>query len=352
MKVPAPRKLSNGDWYIYLRLDGVGIPVQAEKKEECVKQATAIKYLYKHGEYDPNKGKKVEHGQNGYTLAKLIDSYIEKYSPVLSPSTVRGYGIIRRNRFKAYMDKTAKSIDYQKMVNDELKTASPKTVKNAWGLVSAALKDSGTAVPPVRCAPAPVKELPFLQPEEIGPFLQAIEGDRTETVLLLELNGLRYSEVRALTPDKVNIKMGTITVSGSVVPGPDHQWTAKQTNKNKTSSRTVPIMIPRLKQLLSRSDGLSPSVIQIHPLVCQKRSYAACRQAGITPVSNHDLRRSFVSLCCHLGVPEEQCMLWGGWSDFQTMRKHYVKIANSRKSSSTRKVETFFAKLKMQTFVN
>lgn len=73
------------------------------------------------------------------------------------------------------------------MVNAELKTMSVKTVKNAWGLVHAAVSDKGFPVPDVKFPQVPIKDIPFLQPEEIIPFCDAIRGDMAEIVVLLEL---------------------------------------------------------------------------------------------------------------------------------------------------------------------
>lgn len=151
-----------------------------------------------------------------------------------------------------------------------------------------------------------------------------------------------YSEVRALTDKSIDLQAGTIRVSGSVVPGPDHKFTEKDTNKNKSSTRTVPILIPRLKTILSCLDCPLSEKVQIHSLVTQRHAEAACRRAGITIVGNHDLRRSFVSLCFFLNIPEEQVMAWGGWSDYYTMHKTYRKIAEKTKDESAEKVLRFY----------
>ena len=43
MKVPEPRRLGSGTWYIQLRLGGVSIPVSAATAPECKRQAALIK---------------------------------------------------------------------------------------------------------------------------------------------------------------------------------------------------------------------------------------------------------------------------------------------------------------------
>ena len=43
MKVPEPRKLKSGTWFIQLRLGGESIPVSALTRSDCIKQAQLIK---------------------------------------------------------------------------------------------------------------------------------------------------------------------------------------------------------------------------------------------------------------------------------------------------------------------
>ena len=36
MKVPKPRKLASGTWFVQMRLDGESVPVSAATRTECV----------------------------------------------------------------------------------------------------------------------------------------------------------------------------------------------------------------------------------------------------------------------------------------------------------------------------
>ena len=57
----------------------------------------------------------------------------------------------------------------------------------------------------------------------------------------------------------------------------------------------------------------------------------------------HGLRRSFASLAYHLRWSELETMRVGGWSDFQTMRKIYTKLAAQDESEAARKMERFYS---------
>lgn len=337
MKVPKPRKLKSGTWFLQLRLNGVSIPVTGRTEAECANNASLIKAEHKTGKRQISKDKTT------VTLDKLLTDYITKYEKVLSPSTIRGYESIRKNRFPDYIGKPVKRIKWQEMINTELETKSEHTVKNGWGAITVAMRDAGIPVPPVKLAKVPVHELPYLTPDEIKLFLKAAEGDKAEIEMLLELHGLRESECMYVVRNNgINLKRHEINITGAVVPGKDHKFIEKETNKNYTSTRTVPIMIPRLEELVKyhQSNGIpikthSASALLSHVNKC-------CERAGVTQVGNHGLRRSFSTLCFSKGIPILQVQAWGGWKDYQTLYRHYIKIIDEDKAKNKKTVTDFF----------
>ena len=181
------------------------------------------------------------------TMNDIITTYITKYEKVLSPATIRGYESSRKNRFKDYMDKPISKIDWQQMINEELAIKSEHTVKNGWGLVTVSMEDAKLPVPSVKLAQVPVNELPFLDTKELKKFLKAAEGDKAEIEMLLELHGLRESEcMYVVRHNGIDLKHNVINIKGAYVPDKNHKYVEKKTNKTKKSTRTMPIMIPRL----------------------------------------------------------------------------------------------------------
>ena len=183
------------------------------------------------------------------TVDAALEAYI-KSRELLSPSTLRGYEAIRRTRFKAISDKDINAVDWQNAINAEAKLCSPKTIKNAWGLFSSALKSAGVDPGEVTLAQVASKDLPWLDYEQIKTFLEAVKYEPCELGALLELHSLRRSEIYALTAADVDLAKGLIRVEGAAVLDADNNLTQKDTNKNETSRRTVPIMIPRLREML------------------------------------------------------------------------------------------------------
>lgn len=337
MKVPEPKKLPSGNYNIMLRLGGENISITRSTATECRSEARLVK-----SEYLAGKRKKITTEAKEMTLRGVQERYVSKYEKTLSPSTVRSYKIYYQQRFKDYQNKKLPDIDFQKMINDELEEKSQKTVKNAWGLVRPALEDIGYPVPSVKLAAVPVNEIPFLQPEEILPFCEAIKGRSYEIPCLLMLHGLRLSEVRGLDWKNVDLTTNTITIKEARVRGENGNVT-KNTNKNKSSSRTVPIMIPQLVTALNAVTDKSGSVACTDGGTLLDDVKRACKRAGVTEVSCHGLRHSFASLCYFLkDIPDRQIMLWGGWASSATLHKIYIRLTEKGQTDAKDSFTAFF----------
>ena len=341
MKDPKVRRLPSGNYNCRVQVNGETISITRATEMDCKNEARLLKAEAKAG-----KRNRIYQTAQDKTLAELETEYVKANRAVLSPATVRSYLSYINHRFKGYSCKSVKFIRWQNMINDELQIVSEKTVRNAWGLASASLKAAGLPVPNVKLAQCPVNEIPFLQPDEILKFCETIHGKPYETAALLMLHGLRLSEACGLMWGNIDTKHNTITVRGAMVRGPEG-LKLKQTNKNSTSSRTLPIMIPRLKELLSVAESMDPSetIVKTNPSNLLENVKRACRKAGITETTCHGLRHSFASLCYRTpGVSERQVMQWGGWSNIQTMHKIYIRIAAKDETAAAKAVQDFFRK--------
>lgn len=340
MKIPEPKKLKSGTWFIQLRLtasDGkrVSVPVSAATKKECIRAAELIKAEHR-------SGRKVVQRADDRTLGEVIDEYIALRRPVVSPSTIRGYCTIRRCRFAGCIDSAVSSIDWQEAINLEASLCSAKTLKNAWGLVSSSLKRTGMNVPDVRLPQIARPEISWIPPEKIHDFLAAIEGESCEVGALLALHSLRRSELFALTWDSVDLQRGIIKVAGAVVPDEHHQFVHKQTNKTVSSRRNIKIMIPRLWALLREAYTQGKPVMSGSLNTLTHRIARCCEAHGLPRVTTHGLRHSFASLGCALGIPEAEIASTGGWSDISTVHKIYEHYSEYQHLQAASKMEDFF----------
>lgn len=326
ISVPRPRQLPSGTWFGQLEYRGNRSSVSAPTEAEWYTKARAIKL----GLIEASKSKA------GKSLRSLLRAYIDENSAVLSPSTIRGYEITYNNRFKSYMDRDAAAINYQAMVNDEAKLVAPKTVINAWALVSPALKAARLPVPEINKPAVAETDEDFLDYEQIRVFLAAVRDQRVELAALLALHGLRTSEFLDL--DVSQITEEGIAIQGATVPDKNNKLVHKDTNKNKKSRRTVPIIIPRLLELLPPSG----KAVTMHPSTIRTHLEKVCESAMLPVCTAHDLRRSFASLAYHLKWDELTTMRLGGWSNVQTVNKIYRKLAEADKNADIEKMRQFY----------
>lgn len=340
MKIPQARELPSGSWFIRVQVDGKTVSITKNTEAECIAEASALKARVKEA------GK-----HSGKTLSKAIDAYIADRENVLSPSTIRGYKAIQRLRFKTAMSRRIDSItpaQWQKLVNLEARQCSAKTLKNAWGFISSVIFDATGKKVTVRLPQVVANDLPFLTAEQIPIFLDAIKGNFCETAILLGLSSLRRSEIMAVRWEDIDLDAGCIYVHGSAVIDADGNLIHREENKNTSSRRTVPFLIPQLRAIVEAADKNTDYVVNCNPNTIWNCTNKACRAAGLPEIGVHGLRRSFASLAYHLGLSEEVTMRAGGWSDIYTMRKIYTKISEKDMVDQGQKYESFFANLNSQ----
>lgn len=331
IKVPEPKQLPSGSWRIYLAAEKQS--VTEATKDRCIAKAKALRAGF------AEQQKKLP----SLTWTKAIDNYISDRSESLSPETVRGYRIIQRNRFQGVMQKPMSvPVNWQAEINNSLSGLSDKTVKNSWGLMTAIMQTNGLPVPRVLFPVKKKSERNFLDPQQIITFCEAAKGDTCEMPILLGLHSLRMSEIKALRfPDSFNLKDECIIVSGAVVRDEHNKPVFKTRNKTSSSERVVPIMIPRLKELLEAYSGEERAVSQT-PSTINKHIHAIARKAGLTDITEHCLRHSFASLGYHLRLSENEVMSMGGWSDSSTVHNIYLHLAQRDKLKATNKMAKFY----------
>ena len=330
MKVPKARKMSSGNWFIQLRLGGRSIPVVAATERACTRDALAVKAAWLAEKRLPEAAPEPE-----CTLTKAIDHYIEAKSRTLSPSTIRGYRAIQKHRFQSTMVRRLDQIgegEWQGLINAECALAAPKTVKNAFNFLCTVIKfETGREIgrDHITLPSVPPSDTAFLQPEEIKVFVREIKDNRVAVAALLALSSLRISEISALRWENIPEDPKFIRVAGAVVRGEDATWVHKKQNKNRTSTRNVPIIIPELLEAIKRDRKPSGPIMDYDQDTLRENVHKVCQRNQLTDVTVHGLRHSFASLAYHLQIPEKIAMEIGGWADPGTMHQIYTHIAQS-----------------------
>lgn len=338
MKVPEPRKLKSGTWFIQMRLNGVSVPVSAPTAKECRDTAQLIKAEHR-------AGRRAVGGKSDLTMRQAIDKYIKAKQNSLSPSTVRGYRTIQRNYFKAYMDVPLKNIsNWQAVYDSEEGHLASKTRNNAFSLLSSAVEHSTVQKrPKIDKVPTVTKPREFLDYQEILSFVETIKGKPWEAEALLALHSLRASELLDLTWEDIDFNKGIIRVRGATVPDENEKFVHKDTNKTEESTRSVPIFIPRLLELLKQRKSAGQRIRYYkRTRNLSEAIKTVCKENKLPEVTLHGLRHSFASLCLHLKIPEDVTMRLGGWSDYMTVHKIYTHISKRDMRQHTVDLQDFF----------
>lgn len=340
MKIPEPVKVGKDRFRIRLRLDGVNKYVYGSTKAECKHEAALIKSEYKTGKRTMKKA-------DTPALKNAIDAYIDERKKTISPSTITGYKRIRDGRFKKYMDTPIGELrdQWQKIIDEESALCSPKTLKNAFYFVKSVYKRNDLSIPSNVTLPGPINNSKgWLDYEQITTLVESVKGTKWELLVLFGLHSLRRSEIMALDWKNIDLKREEFHVKGAVVKDYDGNYVFKESNKNESSQRTIPFLIPELKTALNAvpEDERKGRVININGNSILYEVNKACRAAGVPEVGTHGLRHSFASLAEHMGLPKKVTMYLGGWSDDHTMDKIYTHVAPKDQLIGVDKIRGFF----------
>ncbi|MBP5223862.1 MAG: hypothetical protein J6Z35_11990, partial [Lachnospiraceae bacterium] len=239
------------------------------------------------------------------------------------------------NSFPAYMGQDPSSINYQRMVSEDSVRYSAKTIANAWRLVTVSLKYSKLPVPEVALPRIVRKEKEFLDFDQIKTFISAARGDECEIYMLLALHSLRLSELLALNAG--SFRGDVIHVRGAKIRSKDGME-LRDLNKTDLSRRDVPIMIPRLKELIPQTSFPlvhSCGMINDHiEKICTKNNPPKC--------TCHSLRHSFASLAYHLRWTEKSTMQLGGWSTTDVVHEVYTHLSSKDLNNDVQKMIDFY----------
>lgn len=280
------------------------------------------------------------------TVANAVDRYLDIREAVLSPSTMRGYVGLRRCYFGGYfgqislreLDSTAVQVWVSDLV---IKGLSPKTIRNAHGLLAVTLDvfapDLNLKVKlPARKKP----ELYCPSDEDVKMLLRHIDGTELEIAVLMAAFGpLRRGEICALT-DK-DIKGHMVNVSKSMVRKPHSGWEVKEP-KTYGSYRTVEM--PDF--VIDKVKGIKGRIVKATPDQITNRFNRAVKATGLPHFRFHDLRHYSASIMHAIGVPDQYILQRGGWSSDNVMKAVYRNTIDLETARQTKKINQHFEKLK------
>lgn len=335
MKIPKARQLPSGAWFCRVRVDGQDIAITRATEKEAIAEAMASKSGIKEAARQPQRK----------TVKQAINDYIDARRNILSPATIRGYARIRDNRFASMMNKDISTItqeQWQRAVNAEARNYSAKTLTNSWRFLASVIHESTGKKITVRLPQIVHNPRPWLTPEQILIFVEAIKGTSIEIPALLALSSLRSSELLDLKWTDIDLDAKTILVSGAAVVDEEGNLIHKIENKNSSSRRTVPI-IPPLEAALRAAPRKREYVVTMTSNWIYKSINRICIENDLPEVGIHGLRHSFASLAYHLQIPEKIAMQIGGWANDQTMHKIYTHLSQKDVAHHADAFSSFFS---------
>lgn len=304
--------------------------------------------------------KEVSRDASAMTLREAMEKYIASKDGVLSPSTIRGYDIILRKHLQGLMDIRLNRMTnrlIQAVINEEakpysdkggcIKTPSPKTIRNIYGLLSAVLAEYHPGLRLSITLPQKrLSEQEILEPEQIATLLHAVADTEMEIPVLLAVwMCMRSSEITGLTWDCIDYQHKTITVRRARVRNKENAWVEKGT---KTTGSTRVISAPdyildklRDAQQFSASDH----VVTIKGNCLYQRLKVILKNNGLPDIRFHDLRHTSASVMVLLNVPDKYAQRRGGWSTPNTMRAVYQHTMASKQNSVDAQIDNFFSAL-------
>lgn len=336
------KKLKSGNWrcLVYSHTDPDG-----KKKYESFTAPTKKEAEYMAAEFAVDRTR--ANDSRKWTLGEAIDHYIELKRPVLSPSSIYRYEMIRKRSFQSIMAIPIAKITsnmLQQAVNEEMTrtplnrkgSVSPKTVQIEYGLVASTLKrycpgrvfhvDLPKKARRIRSLPLPAE------------IYEAVKGTDIELPVLLAMwLSFTMSEIRGLTKSKsidgdyITIKEVLVSVGGV----DERKEIAKEITRNRRHR-----MPGRIQELINEVDG--DVIVDLSPKALLYRFRKQMKLHGIEEMTFHDLRHVNASLMAMLRIPDKYAQERGGWKTDHIMKSVYTETFSEERQRVDNLIDSYF----------
>ena len=336
MKNPEPRQLPSGSWFCRLRINGGDVCITEPTRERCAARALA----YKTGVIE------LQRNPRRMLLRDACAQYIRDREGVRSETTLEGYREICRNRFQALMGQqigaiTEKTLSRAVQMERQRVTrlghpVSAKSINNAVAFIRSVLADQGISLGRVS-APEVKRRVVALPPPEA--VIRAVLGTDIELPCLLaawltlsmsEIRGLTKS--RSLMGDQLYIRETLVRVKGRDI--------RHEGGKEEQRSRVLSLP-PYLRALIDRVDG--DIIVPMTPGHIYDRFQIILRDAGLPPMTFHQLRHLSASTMAMLGIQKEVAQERGGWKTPHTMDAVYTHTFPEPRRQADQKIDAYFS---------
>lgn len=330
---PTPIELPSGAWRCQVMVNGERISVVDDNPTSAHAKALALKT----GIIEQEKNHSI------ITVGSAIDNYIESKSFVLSPSTIAGYKRIRANHLQEIMKTPVHSItqeEVQRAVNAMAKNSSPKSVRNAHGLLSAALSVYRPQMVLHTTLPQRQRyDAAIPSDKDIETIMKASAGTVMELPILLAVwLGLRASEIRGITWDA--IQGDTLHIKQAIVQGEN----GDELKGTKTFSGNRKLKLPKyIRDLIEKQPHTDDYVVHLSGQAMYKRFSRLCEREGLPHYRFHDLRHANASVMLALGVPDKYAMERMGHATNNMLKTVYQHTMDSKRDQVSDAIDNYFS---------
>lgn len=326
--MPKAKKQKNGKWRCQLYIDGHNYSFTASTKADAEFMALEHKRIHGHSAVP------------ALTLSEAIDRYLENKSNILSPATIRGYKIAKRNTIADILDTPIRKLSssfLQVWVNEKSLTYSPKTIRNAYGLITAAVSYAYPSFRVTVSLPKKRRALKYIPTSaEVTMLIDACDKDNLRKAIMCAAYGsLRRGEICAL--EAGDISDGWISVTKDMVMTEDKDYVVKDMPKTDESFRRVPV--PSFV-----TDELRNGLVTCTPHAISCAFSKLVKKVGLPHMCFHDLRHFFASYLHLKGIPDAYIEKYGGWKPGSgVMREIYRNTINSEELAQAEKIVSLFS---------
>lgn len=298
------QRLPSGNWRALFYVNGQRRSLTRPTRRECVK-AVEMQNLIRDGKL---------------TVGDALNEYINSRTHTVSPATLYGYHNLQRFHFLGLQKVRLDDLTEAKIntaISEEAAQYSPKTVRNAWGLVGAAISahlplNSWKIQLPQKAK----KEIRIPSQQEVKTLLESAQNTPMLTPLqLAAFCGLRRSEICALT--YADVQDGYIIINKAVVRGDGGAW---YTKKPKSYAGYRKIRLPSTVDL-----GEGKPTDHITDLTPNNLT-DGCLHLSHGTINMHSLRHYYASVLLKLGVPNKYAARQMGHSGEEMLQRVYQHL--------------------------
>ena len=332
------KKLKSGSWRVQVFSHWEYVDGKKVKRQRSFTAPTKAEAEMKAAKFASDKDR---FSSCSYTVGEAVDIYIRSKGAVLSPSTVRGYNVIRQRLgfIEDIRVDALSNADLQHWISTLSSQVSAKTVKNSYALVSAAVSVFSDRVFKVTLPTRQPLQYNVPTDEDVQHLMDEARPDLRLAIALAAIGTLRRGEICGLKYKDVLYDFKAVFVHTDMVQALDNSWIHKEIPKTSDSVRRV-VLPKEVMDLIGDGDP-EEYVVKSTPTAISHAFTRLRNKLGLK-CRFHDLRHYAASILHAIGMPDQYIMERGGWSTDGTLKAVYRNTLSDKSKAYSDKANEYF----------